>query len=162
MSNLKKPINCVGKPGGRPREHDRDQIALDLIEWAKKKDSINLCKFCAYYDPIIPPQKLTLFANECPRFREAYECAKLFLGARREEMLNSESLHVKAYDLNAETYDYFLRCEKRSKAEFETQLKIKENNNLKSPLDEVNDLKHELMLARAKIANMQEAHDNKS
>ena len=31
----------------RPREHDRDKIASDLLEWAQKEDSINLNKFCA-------------------------------------------------------------------------------------------------------------------
>jgi hypothetical protein len=115
-------------PIGRPREHNRDQIAIDLIEWAKKSDSINLCKFCAYYDPIIPPCKMSVWAKECENFRNAYECAKLFLGARREEMLNAETLHVKAYDLNATTYDYFLKEEKRTQSEFESKLKAQEQN----------------------------------
>ncbi len=102
-------------PRGRPRVHDREQIAIDIIEWARRPDSINLCKFCALYDPIIPPTKLTLWAKEDNSFREAYESAKLFLGFRREEWLNQEHLHVKAYDLNAETYDHFLKEEKLEK-----------------------------------------------
>ena len=55
----KKPGPIKGE-GGAPRKHDRDQVARDLIEWAKKPDSINLCKFCAYYEPIIPPSKMSL------------------------------------------------------------------------------------------------------
>lgn len=111
---------------GRPREHNRDQIAKDLIEWAKLPDSINLNKFCAYYDPIIPPSKISEWAKEDERFREAYQSAKSFIGFRREEMLNSDKLHVKAYDLNATTYDHFLKEEKRQQAEFESKLREKE------------------------------------
>jgi hypothetical protein len=120
--------NNIPKVNGRPREHDRDKIASDMIEWARKPDSINLCKFCACYDPPIWPTKLTLWAKESDSFRQSYEIAKLFLGYRREEMLNSEALHVKAYDLNAATYDYFLKEEKRANAEFESKLKAQEQN----------------------------------
>ena len=45
-------------PVGRPREYDRIKIAEDLIIWAKKESSINFCKFCAYYEPIIPPSMI--------------------------------------------------------------------------------------------------------
>ena len=148
-------------PHGRPRVHDRDQIALDIIEWARKPDSINLCKFCALYDPIIAPQKLTLWAKESDSFREAYESAKLFLGFRREEWLNAEALHVKGYDLNAETYDYFMKDEKRNKAEFESQLHAKENSNLRSPLDELRATEYKLMSALAKIDKLEKSIDNK-
>lgn len=108
--------------GGRPREHNREQIAKDLIEWAKKPDSINLCKFCAYYEPIIPPSKMSEWAAQDNTFREAYEAAKLFLGFRREEMLSKDQLHVKAYDLNATVYDYFMDEKKEKTARFESSL----------------------------------------
>lgn len=113
-------------PVGRPREHDRDQIASDLIEWARKEDSINLNKFCCTREPPLAPSKISIWASECPLFRKAYETAKAFLGARREEWLNQEVLHVKAYDLNATTYDYFLKEEKRDQSAFESKLKGKE------------------------------------
>src|SRR5260221_9171784 len=107
---LSKPSNCVGQsnPVGRPREHNREQIAIDMVDWAKRPDSINLCKFCATYEPPMDPCKISIWAKECDMFRKAYNIAKAFLGYRREEMLNAESLHVKAYDLNATTYDFFL------------------------------------------------------
>ncbi len=117
----------MANPVGRPREHDRDQVAKDLIEWAKKDDSINLNKFCAYYDPIIPPSKISEWAKEDSKFREAYQSAKSFLGYRREEMLNKDKLHVKAYDLNATTYDHFLKEEKKEMAIFQSELTQKEN-----------------------------------
>ena len=111
--------------GGRPREHDRDQIALDLIEWAKKDDSVNLCKFCAYNG--LAPSYLTIWASQCDAFRKAYELAKTFIGFRREELLNSELLHVKAYDLNAKTYDYFLNEQAQRTASFESSLRKEED-----------------------------------
>ncbi len=109
---------------GRPREYDRDFIACELVLWAKKETSINLCEFCA--DKMLPPSKISIWAKECPNFRKAYELAKCFLGYRREQMLTKETLHVKAYDLNATTYDYFLKEEKRLQAEYEASLR-KEN-----------------------------------
>lgn len=108
--------------GGRPREHDRDQIANELIEWAKLDDSINLNGFCCTREPPIAPSKLTVYSNECPRFRQAYELAKAFLGNRRERKLSNNELHVKAYDLNAAVYDYYLKEEKRDQARFEAEL----------------------------------------
>jgi len=113
-------------PRGRPREHDRDQIALELIEWAKQPDSINLCKFCCTREPPLNPRRITDWAKECDNFRGAYDTAKAFLGARREEWLNQEHLHVKAYDLNATTYDIFLKEEKQDQQKFESKLKTEE------------------------------------
>lgn len=97
---------------GRPREHNRDQIAKDLIEWAKLESSINFNKFCCTREPPIPASKLLLWAKENDEFRTAYETAKAFLGCRREEWLSSERLHVKAYDLNATVYDLIAKDEK--------------------------------------------------
>lgn len=107
---------------GRPKEYDREKVAKALLEWAKKPDSINLCKFCAYHDPIIPPSYLSIWANEDDDFSKAYESAKMFLGFRREEMLSKDTLHVKAYDLNASTYDYFLDEKKEKSARFAADL----------------------------------------
>lgn len=113
-------------PGGRPREHNREQIAKDLIEWARKEDSINLNAFCALYDPPIPPSKIYIFGSEDPEFRKSVEIAKAFLAARRESWLSKDWLHVKGYDINAATYDYFLKEEKRDQAKFESSLRKEE------------------------------------
>jgi len=106
----------------RPREHDREKIAEDLIDWAKKEDSINLNKFCCTREPPIAPSKISIWASECDKFRKAYEQSKAYIGARREEMLTKGTLHVKAYDLNANTYDYFLKQERREQAKFDSDL----------------------------------------
>lgn len=113
-------------PGGRPREHDRDAIAQELIEWAKLPDSLNLCGFCCTRESPLAPSKITEWARECPKFRLAYEQAKMFIANRREMKLSKGELHVKAYDLNAATYDYFLKEEKRAQLEFENSLKVEE------------------------------------
>jgi hypothetical protein len=112
---------------GRPQEFDRNKVAQELIEWAKKPDSINLCKFCALHDPIISPSYLSIWAKEDDNFSKAYDAAKLFLGFRREEWLSQETLHVKAYDLNAKTYDYFLKEEHQQQAQNAVSL---ENQNI--------------------------------
>ena len=112
---------------GRPQEYDRKQVAVNLVEWEKKATSINLCGFCTTHDPLLPHVYLSRWAKDDEDFRLAYETAKAFLGNRREQMLNDDLLHVKAYDLNATTYDWFLKDEKRQQAEFESSLKEKEN-----------------------------------
>lgn len=128
----------VGHGHGRPREHDRDQIALDLIEWAKKDDSINLNAFCCSRDHPLAPSMITNWARECDNFKRAYEFAKTFLGVRREKLLNNGRLHVKAYDLNACTYDYFLAEEKREQKKFEASLEKDESKSTNKVVFEVN------------------------
>ena len=120
--------------GGRPREHNREQIALDLIEWAKKDDSLNLNGFCA--DQLIAPSKITLWARENDEFRLAYETAKSFIGRRRESGLINGTLHVKAYDLNAAVYDHFLKEDKREQAKYEADLKLKEAEKIPEQIQE--------------------------
>jgi hypothetical protein len=114
--------------GGRPREHDREQIALDLVEWAKSESSINFNKFCCTREPPIPASKLLQWAKECDEFRAAYETAKAFLGCRREEWLSSERLHVKAYDLNATVYDLIAKDEKMEMSKYDSNLRKQEDN----------------------------------
>lgn len=110
--------------GGRPRIHDREQIAIDLIEWAKKPDSMNFNKFCALYDPPFPATKLLDWSSEDPKgFRVAYNTAKAFIAFRREEKLATEELHVKAFDLNATVYDLLAKAEQRDKLAYESKLK---------------------------------------
>jgi len=112
--------------GGRPRLHDREEIALDMIQWAKKDDSINLCGYCAENE--LAPTLLINWSNEKTlegkRFRLAYDLVKSMIGKRREELLTNNKLHVKAYDLNAKTYDKFLKEERMEEIETEIRLKV--------------------------------------
>lgn len=108
---------------GRPREHDRAKIAHDIIQWAKRDDSINVNKFCALYDPPFPTSKLSQWSKEDDEFRQSYEICKAHLAYRREEKLNANELHVKAFDLTAAAYDFVIREAREAHAEFEASLK---------------------------------------
>lgn len=135
--------------GGRPREHNRDEIAEKLILWAKKDDSLNLCGFCA--DNLIAPSKIGMFARECEKFRLSLDITKSILADRREKMLSEGKLHMKAYDLNANTYDYFLKEEKREEKKFESDLKSKElETALKLTPEQINQAIEEQSRSRSK------------
>lgn len=101
---------------GRP---PRDLVALanELLAWAQKDTSLNLNGFCAAN--LLPPQKISLYAEQDEVFREALETTKGILAERREARLSEGTLHCKAYDLNANVYDHFMdhKQEKRMKLE---------------------------------------------
>lgn len=122
------------QPFGRPREHDRKQLADDLIEWAMLEDSLNLCGFAAL--KLIPPRKIWQFSVEDDYFREAYDLAKAMIGERRDKMLNAKLLATESYKLNAHVYDYFMKQEHRDDLEFQSKLK---NEETKSVPDDIRD-----------------------
>lgn len=115
---------------GAPRKHNREQIALDLVEWAKLDDSINVNKFCAYYEPPFPVDNLSDWAKFDKAFRRSYDTAKTFIAFRREEWVSKGKLHVKPYDLAAPAYDKVIKREKRENAKFESKIKQKEENKV--------------------------------
>lgn len=115
---------ALGHGIGRPNEHDVHQIAVDLVVWSRKEDSINLCGFCAENE--IPPSLFSRWEKESDVFAKAFRIAKVAIGARRERKVSEGTLHSKCYDLNASVYDHFLRQEKRDQMEFEALLKAQE------------------------------------
>ena len=120
---------------GRPKEHDRDKIAKNLLEWAEEETSLNLNKFCAINK--LPPSKLSLFAKENDEFRQSYELAKAFLAVRREEYLTDGMLHVKAYDISVAAYDYFVKEECRDQTQFEASIKKQNDINVSDDIKEM-------------------------
>lgn len=154
MAPKKGNKHALGNDGGRPIVHDRERLAQELIEWAKLPNSINLNGFCCTRNPPLSPIKLSLFRDENKEFREAFQIAKAFLAERRERMLSEETLHVKAYDINATVYDQFLREEKRAQLEYESNLKKQEQLAL-PPLDNQINSAHENMILKAKIAELE-------
>lgn len=112
---------------GRPRQYDREEIAKDLVEWAKKEDSTNLNGYTVHSGII--PRYITRWASEDEEFRRSYEEAKAILAYRREKLLTAGDLHVKAYDLNAKVYDAYLKEEGREEKTFESSLKIDDKND---------------------------------
>lgn len=111
---------------GRPQEYDRIKIAKDLIDWSKKKDSINLCGFCMEYD--LDPNCLLEWNRVDEKFSRSYRMAKANLGFRREQMVSAGKLHQLAYSKNSRTYDPFLKSEEKEASEFESSLKVKEQS----------------------------------
>ena len=59
------------------------------------------------------------------------------LGHRREKLLSENKLHVKAYDLNAKTYDAFLKAESREEKAFDADLKTKSEVEAQKTLDQL-------------------------
>lgn len=112
----------------RLREYDRDDIAMQLIEWAQKDDSINLNAFCGKL--LIDPHKISEWARQEESFRSAYRLAKSLIAARREMRLSENTLHQKAYDLNASVYDHFLKEAKEEHAKYLSDLRTSENTAL--------------------------------
>lgn len=148
-------------PGGRPREHDREQIAKELIEWAKKDSSINLCEFCFTREPPLTPSTIAHWSNESEQFRQAVDIAKCAIGCRRERKLTNNELHVKAYDLNANTYDYFLKQEKREHAKYEADLSKEVDKTLPDYYIKLNEkLREELAEARQALSARKRADSN--
>jgi len=147
---------------GRLREHDRNQIALDLIEWAQLDTSTTMLGFCA--GKLISPNKITDWAREDEFFRVAYDIAKACVGERREKKLSDGKLHVKAYDLNAAVYDRFLKEERQEMAKFEALLKFVEEQNQNPEVIEKFDALMDLMkkAQERKIEEINKSVDNKS
>ncbi len=105
---------------GRPREYDPKDMAEKILAWAELPDSTNLCGFSAFH--MIPPSRVSTLAKQNDDFRRAFELAKSILADRREKYLSQELLHVKAYDLNATTYDFYLKEEKMEMAKHQASL----------------------------------------
>lgn len=108
-------------PMGRPRKYDLKVLANELLEWAQKDDSWNLCGFAA--DQHIAPSMIIGWTKEDVDFSKSYEIAKAYLGRRREHALSRGKLHVKAYDLNATCYDAFMKDERTDMMRIENALK---------------------------------------
>lgn len=108
-----------------PRTYDRDKVERDLFEWSKKDTSVNLCGFCDEFD--LDPDVLLKWAKaDLDGLGRTYRLAKARLGSRRELKLKNGDLHTKAYDLNAATYDLFLKEEKMAMLKYESDLSKEE------------------------------------
>jgi len=120
-----QPSEPIKTRTGRPREHDRDQIASELIEWARKDNSINLNAFCCTREPPLDPSKLSNWAKEDDYFRQVFKATKTFLAVRREQWVSSEQLHQSAYSRTSKVYDH------SKKKKHATSLLIKKNSKRK-------------------------------
>ncbi len=151
---------------GRPREHNRMQIARDLIEWARLEDSINLNKFVALHvNPPMPVTNLSKWAKEDDEFRQAYETAKAFIAFRREEFTSNDMLHIKCFDIAVLAYDGVIREQRREEAKYDSDLRKEEaktfsesdEKKFSALMNQISSLQSE-----RKIANNKATSENKS
>jgi hypothetical protein len=106
---------------GRPREWQREEIADTMLIWARKDRSFSLNGFCAEFE--IDPTKISLWAKQDGDFRNIYNIVKAIIADRRERGVLLGILHNRAYQNNAQTYDYFMREELYEAMKYETELK---------------------------------------
>ena len=121
---------------GRPREHNREKIAQEMLEWAKLDTSTNLLQFCTNREPPLPSYMLCEWADTDKDFHKAYRIAKDFLGWRREQKLSQGLLNSRAYEASCSAYDYIVRREKRKQMEFEHSLKLQQEAQTSEATDE--------------------------
>jgi hypothetical protein len=160
-----QPSEPIKTRTGRPREHDRDQIASELIEWARKDNSINLNAFCCTREPPLDPSKLSNWAKEDDYFRQVFKATKTFLAVRREQWVSSEQLHQSAYSRTSKVYDHFEKEEARDEFAYQKELEAKvgkeinasANEDVKTRLDatlnQLSELQSSLNKAKSKINN---------
>jgi hypothetical protein len=110
---------AVGNEGGRPRRFDLKEEAKALIEWANKKDSLVLRLFAAIRG-YSAQNKLQEYCEMSDEFRDAYNQAKMIIGARREQLLLSGKGHYAPFQRYAALYDPELK-------QHEKELKQQEN-----------------------------------
>ncbi len=87
-----------------------EQLADDLVEWARKDDSLKMIHF---FDEVgVPDSSYAIWRGKCPKLQAAHDWALRLLGARREigamkgafkEKIVLHSLHL--YDPDAKAAD---------------------------------------------------------
>ena len=110
---------AVGHGEGRPRERDLKEEARIFREWADEEDSLVLRLFAAirgYTDQ----SKLHEYASMDDDFRQAFNYARVKIGARRESLLMQGKGHSAPFMRYAALYDKELKAH-------ETELKANEN-----------------------------------
>ena len=122
--------------------HNKEELGIKLLEWAKLPESVNLNEYCGIIG-VSPPQ-IYVFAKQSPFFKECLHLAKSYLAVHREERLSVGLLHTKAYDVNASNYDYFLKEHNREEKTFEQELGMKKDGASEVEVSRFNDLMDQL------------------
>lgn len=103
---------AVGNHGGRPREYDLKVEARIFREWADEEDSLVLRLFAAirgYADQ----SKLHEYAHMEDEFRQAFNYARVTIGARRESLLIQGKGHAAPFMRYASLYDKELKAHEK-------------------------------------------------
>jgi len=125
---FKKGNKCAAgnSNSGRPRRFNLEEEAKALVEWAQTKDALVLRVFAALRD--YPSQeKMHEYCAMSDVYREAYNKAKVLIGARREQLLINGKGHPAPFNRYAALYDSELK-------QHEKELKADEKNLSTGPL----------------------------
>jgi hypothetical protein len=91
---------------GAPKTYDDNLIMEQMLDWAKKEDSINICGFCVKYG--YTPQLIWRLEQSNASFDIAYNLVKMQLSERRERLTNENKLNYGSYNRYQKMLDPFL------------------------------------------------------
>ena len=122
-------------PAGAPRKYDREQIAIDFIEWAR--DNPNALSVPMFATSIgLNSQMLLNWCLEDDQFRVSYNTAKELIGINRLKATltykedGAFKLEKSIYTQTLGNYDLDVREYQREEKRFEASLKNDESNNI--------------------------------
>lgn len=99
---------AVGNQGGRPRERDLVEEAKLFKEWADTDDALVLREFACIRDYSCQ-EDMHKYAAMSDEFRQAFNYARMKIGARREKMLAQGKGHPAPFMRYAALYDKELK-----------------------------------------------------
>lgn len=117
----KHALGCT--TSGRPNRFDLQEEAKLLSEWAEKDSTLVLREFAALRN-YSAQSKLNEYADQCNEFREAFNKAKILIGARREKLLMKGIGNATPFNRYAALYDPELKAH-------DIEMKQKEAEQLK-------------------------------
>ncbi len=112
----------------RPRIYDYEKEADDLLEWAKKPNSICLYGFCAQ-KPYLA-QDLTDFSSRSDKFALAIKKAKQLIAYNRLNQVNENKLKESVYHRSARLYDTLLKDQEDEDKDADIERKLKAASKL--------------------------------
>jgi hypothetical protein len=95
-----------GQEFGRPREHDREDVARQMIEWAKREDSLTLTGFSA--KTMISSTIIRNWRSLDPNFRALTDIIYDIIAERRERKYNAGEIKDRSYSIHSRVYDGYL------------------------------------------------------
>jgi hypothetical protein len=108
---------------GRPREHDRKQIFIDLLQWSTNPTAFNLIQFTR--PRMLRVTKLSEWAAEDDNFREALALAKESIAMNRFEAAIEGALPFAEVHRSEHNYDPLYKASVREEKEYDLSLELR-------------------------------------
>jgi hypothetical protein len=108
---------------GRPREHDRKQIFIDLLLWSTNPTAFNLIQFTR--PRMLRVTKLSEWAAEDDNFREALALAKESIAMNRFEAAIEGALPFAEVHRSEHNYDPLYKASVREEKEYDLSLELR-------------------------------------